>query len=127
MSLAPTRMLSRLLPLCALACCFCAHAGPSHYGFGQGYLAAIESTPSGNRLAVYEPPLRAKNTNWFPRWLDRSHTFDNVLPGGLAVGDFWPSDFGKAWLVTVSQSGPNASLKVLEPPETVSTKPWPVV
>lgn len=121
------RVLARLVSVLTVSVGSAALAGPSHWGFGQGYLATIEKTPSGNRLAVYEAPLRAKNTAWFTRWIDSSRTYQDVVPGGLAVGDFWPRASGKAWLVTVSQDGPRANLRVLEPPEMFSERPWNTV
>ncbi|MBP7936182.1 MAG: hypothetical protein KA354_16190 [Phycisphaerae bacterium] len=99
-------------------------AGPQHWGFGFSYLAAIEDSEGTRRLVVYEPPLHAKNDTWPSRWLDRSTVLVDVAGGGLAVGDFWPASFGKEYLATVSVSGGNLTVKVYEPPECFSTRPW---
>lgn len=101
-------------------------AGPQHYGFGMSYLAAVEQVGSSRRLAVYEAPLRAKSAVWIPRWLDRSVSFDNVLPGGIAIGNFWPGSFGKDYLTALVQTGSEIQLKVLAPPECFTTSGWPV-
>lgn len=121
------RPVRRLLAFACLAAGSTSLAGPSHWGFGQGYLATVEKTPVGNRLAVYEAPLRAKNTNWFTRWIDTSGTYDNVAPGGVAVGDFWPSAFGTAYLAVIEQNGQKAVVKILAPPQVFSTSAWPIV
>lgn len=99
-------------------------AGPQHFGFGQGYFVALEQVGTTRRLAVYETPIRAKDGTWITRWMDRTTDFSQVLPGGLAVGDFFPADVGKERVALVSQTGGIYSFKVLNPPEYFCTGSW---
>jgi len=99
-------------------------AGPQHWGFGFSYLAAIEDTPEGRRLAVYEPPLRAKDGPWACRWLDRTTGFADVASGGAAIGNFWPSSFGREHLVVVTAGEGAVTLRTYEPPEVFAVGPW---
>ena len=99
-------------------------AGPQHWGFGMSYLATLRKLADRTALVVYEGPLRAKNATWIPRWIDRTTDFSNVVPGGMAIGNFWPADQGKEYLVVISQEGPKVTLRVLEPPEVFRVGPW---
>ncbi len=103
-----------------------AAAGPQHWGFGFGYLVTIEDDGAGGRvLCVYEPPLRVKDGPWLLRWRDASGQYADVLPGGLAVGDFWPQPMGKEYVVTIGETAEQGIVvRVYDPPETFSTRPW---
>lgn len=99
-------------------------AGPQHWGFGMSYLAAVKQIGGQKQLVVYEGPLRAKNATWISRWIDRTTDVSAVISGGIAVGNFWPSDPGKEYLVLVSQSGTTVTLRVLDAPECFKVGQW---
>lgn len=121
------RLLCALAALGAFACVSPpALSGPQHFGFGQGYFVALEQVGDQRRLAVYETPIRAKDATWLTRWLDRTTNLAQILPGGLAVGNFWPADVGKERVVVVSQSGGTYTLKAMNPPEYFATDAWSV-
>lgn len=104
-----------------------AAAGPQHWGFGFGYLVTIEENERGERaLSVYEPPLRVKDGDWLLRWRDTSDQYQDVLPNGVAVGDFWPEPMGGREHVVVVTYTEDAGLSVaaLDPPEVFGTRPW---
>lgn len=105
-------------------------AGPQHWGFGFGYLVTVEEDATGLRaLCVYEPPMRVKEGEWLLRWRDTSAHYTHVVPGGLAVGDFWPQGMGgKEYLVLISHTADTGfSIQVLDPPEVFSTRAWRVL
>lgn len=101
-----------------------ASAGPQHWGFGFSYLAVIEEVDGQSRLVVYEPPMHCRDFIWPARWLDRTTVLDDVASGGIAVGDFWPEDFGKEYLVTVADSAGQLAFDVYAPPEIFATRQW---
>jgi hypothetical protein len=103
-----------------------AWSGPQHWGSGYPYLAVMRKIDTlGNmELMVYEPPLRAKNATWISRWTNRDSNYKNAIPGGVVVGNFWPGDFGKDYLVVLYQNLTQLSIKVFEPPEFFTTKNW---
>jgi hypothetical protein len=105
-------------------------AGPQHWGFGFGYLVTIEQNEKGERaLSVYEPPMRVKDGEWLLRWRDTSDQYKDVLPNGLAVGNFWPEAMGsKEYVValTATEGGPPMIL-ILDPAEVFSTRSWKVL
>ncbi|MEW6251586.1 MAG: hypothetical protein AB1716_13135, partial [Planctomycetota bacterium] len=101
--------------------------GPQHWGFGFGYLVAVEEDAQGRRvLSVYEPPLRVKDGPWLLRWRDASGQYADVLPDGVVVGDFWPQAMGGKEYVLLLTSTPEAGLRLvaLDPPEVFGTRPW---
>jgi len=105
-------------------------AGPQHWGFGFGYLAAVEEDAAGQRaLCVYEPPVRVKDCEWLLRWRDTSGQYAHVVPGGVAVGDFWPQGMGgKEYLVLINHTEADGySVQVLDPPEVFSDRAWRVL
>ncbi len=99
-------------------------AGPQHWGFGFSYLAAIEEVDGTRRLVVYEPPLFARDHTWLSRWVDRETDFGTVDAGGLAVGDYWPDEFGTAYLTTVRQDADRIYIDTYQPPEFFTTDAW---
>ncbi|MFQ3667914.1 MAG: hypothetical protein SNJ74_07555 [Fimbriimonadaceae bacterium] len=101
-----------------------AAAAPQHFGFGQGYLATVQSVEGRPRLVVHAAPLRAKDGEWLLRWVDGETDFRNVVPGGVAVGDFWPKTMGRDYLALLERTAAGASVRVLQAPETFSTRPW---
>lgn len=104
-----------------------ADAGPQHWGFGMSYLATLRQMGDRTCLVVYEGPIRAKNTAWIPRWIDRTTDFSNVVPGGIVVGSFWPSSTGlgaKDHLVTIAQAGTTLTIRTHEPPECFAVAQW---
>lgn len=102
-------------------------AGPQHWGFGMSYLATIENRDRKYQLVVYEAPLRAKDAVWISRWVDESEHYQNIVPGCLAGGNFWPGDFGKDYLIAIEKEGDKFFIRVLEPPEVFGTMPWKIV
>ena len=102
-------------------------AGPQHWGFGMEYLAVIEKVAGTARLVVYEAPVRAKDAVWISRWVDDSELYKDVLLGCMAVGNFWPGDFGKDYIAVITGNGERSVLRILEPPEVFGTMPWRVV
>jgi hypothetical protein len=110
----------RALPLLLLSAS--ALAGPQHWGFGFGYLVALEREADGLRLAVYEPPLRPKDGPWLLRFTDRSSALEGAL--ALAAGDFWPAPIGKDRVAVLAAKGDGVVLRLLEPPEVFGTRPW---
>lgn len=131
----------------ALLCICCllagpALAGPQHWGFGFGYLVLLEEEPAPaaptpdrsrsprpNRvLAVYEPPLRVKDSAWLLRWRDTSDRYADVLPNGIAVGNFWPKPMGTEHLAClVRDATGSVAVRLLESPEVFSTRPWTIL
>ncbi len=109
-----------------LALVAAAAAGPQHFGFGFGYLVTVEEGPGGRVLSVYEPPLRVKDGAWLLRWRDASSQYAELLPDGLAIGNFWPEPMGgKEHVVGAFQGADGAlTLRVLDPPEVFGTRPW---
>ncbi len=123
--------MKKLLPLAiVLLGSLSAWAGPQHWGFGFGYLVTIEEQEGGARaLSVYEPPMHVKETPWLLRWRDTSAQYSEVLPAGVAVGNFWPQSMGgKEYVAAVKYSPAHGyTVVVLDPPEVFSTRPWKVV
>jgi hypothetical protein len=108
--------------------CLDSGADPQHWGMGFSYLVTVERDGPKNRLVVYAPPLRAKDAVWIARWVDASDSFKDLVAGGLAVGDFWPANFGKEYLAALTKdSQGDVWIKLFEPPEVFSTKPWRLV
>ena len=99
-------------------------AGPHHWGFGFPYLAAVEEVGGQRRLAVYEPPLRAKDCAWPTRWLDVTTDWSGVLPGGIAIGNFWPTSPGTEYLAAVRQEAGSLRVDVYAAPECFAVHPW---
>ena len=100
-------------------------AGPQHWGFGFGYLVTVEQDERGQRaLSVYEPPLRVKDAVWLLRWRDTSAQYKDVIPGGVAVGNFWPQPMGKEHVVALRSGPKGVELMVLDAPEGFSRQPW---
>src|ERR1019366_4146608 len=103
-------------------------AGPQHWGFGFGYLVTVEQNERGQRaLSVYEPPLRVKDGAWLLRWRDTSEQYKDVIPGSVAVGNFWPQPMGKEHVVALRSGEKGVELMVLGAPESFSRKPWPLL
>lgn len=102
------------------------HAGVQHWGLGQGFLAAVQTVNGQSRVAVYAAPMRAKDATWIVRWLPATDA-GGIVPGGLAVGDFWPGDTGSDRLALVRKDAKGLELQVWEPPQTFSNRPWNVV
>jgi hypothetical protein len=127
-SLAVARSSKRILTcLCAAILGFAsaALAGPQHWGFGFGYLVTVEQNERGQRaLSVYEPPLRVKDGVWLLRWRDTSEHYKDVIPGGVAVGNFWPQPMGKEHVVALRSGEKGVELMVLDAPESFSRQPW---
>lgn len=101
-----------------------AFAAPQHFGFGQGYLATVQSVGGESRLVVHAAPLRAKDGGWLLRWVDRHTDLGSVVPGGVAVGDFWPKTMGRDYLALVDRAGAGFSVRVLQAPEVFSDRKW---
>lgn len=100
-------------------------AGPQHWGFGFGYLVTVEQNERGQRaLSVYEPPLRVKDGAWLLRWRDTSEQYKDVIPGAVAVGNFWPQPMGKEHVVALRSGEKGVELMVLDAPESFSRRPW---
>lgn len=99
-------------------------AGPQHWGSGYPYLVRVERSSAGARLCVYEPPLRAKDCVWLRRWVDSGKRYNAVLPGGVAVGDFWPAGVSKEYSVLLTKTSAGAEAVVAEAPEMFGTMPW---
>ena len=111
--------------IAALGFASAAFAGPQHWGFGFGYLVTVEQNERGQRaLSVYEPPLRVKDGAWLLRWRDTSEQYKDVIPGGIAVGNFWPQPMGKEHVVALRPGGKGIELIVLDAPESFSRQPW---
>lgn len=102
-------------------------AGPQHWGSGYPYLAVIERDGKNARLAVYEPPMRAKTAQWLCRWTDAHPRYQTVLPGAMVIGDFWPADTGREYLCIAQKAKHGNELTLLQAPERFSTAPWTVV
>ena len=103
-------------------------AGPQHWGFGFGYLVTVEQTERGQRaLSVYEPPLHVKNGAWLLRWRDTSDQYKDVIPSGIAVGNFWPEPMGKEHVVALRSAATGVEIMVLGAPESFSRQPWHVL
>jgi hypothetical protein len=121
----------RLLPLViVLLSSLSVWAGPQHWGFGFGYLVTIEEREGGQRaLSVYEPPMHVKDTPWLLRWRDTSTQYGDVLPAGVAVGNFWPQSMGAKEYVAAVKFSPERGYTVVafDPPEVFSTRPWKVL
>lgn len=99
-------------------------AGPQHWGSGYPYLVTIERDARGAKLSAYEAPLRAKNAIWIRRWVDAGARYNSVLPGGVAVGDFWPAGVSKEYAVLLTKSPTGTSAVLAEAPEMFGTMPW---
>jgi hypothetical protein len=115
----------RTLLAAALLAIPAAAGGPQHYGFGQGYLASLETRDDGGAdLVVCAAPLRAKDGPWLARW-----RFDGIVSPGetktswVAVGDFAPKTHGKALLALV-ELGQGLDVTLFDPPESFSTRAW---
>lgn len=104
-----------------------APAAPQHFGFGQGYLATVQSVEGRARLVVHAAPLRAKDGEWLLRWVDRQTELGSVIPGGVAVGDFWPKTMGRDYLALVDREAGGVSVRVLQAPEVFSDRAWDLV
>ncbi len=104
-------------------------AGPQHWGFGFGYLVTLEEGAGGSRaLSVYEPPLRVKDGAWRLRWRDASGQYQDVLPGCIAVGDFWPQAEGSEQLAAlVRNARGELRVRVFDAPDVFSTGAWDVL
>jgi hypothetical protein len=129
MSYRVPRLAPRVLPLLLLIAGLtpAAVAGPQHWGFGFGYLVTLEENDQGTRvLSVYEPPVHIKDADWLLRWRDASGQYQEALPGGLAVGNFWPETMGgKEYLVALCQTKDRGLVvRVYDPPEVFSTRAW---
>ena len=98
--------------------------GPQHWGSGYPYLAALETHGSSKWLVVYEGPLRAKDSVWIPRWVDRATDFSSVGSAGLVIGNFWTAGVSRDYLVLVTQAGNTVTLKVLQPPDYFKVGSW---
>lgn len=99
-------------------------AGPQHWGFGFPYLAVVEEVGGQQRLAVYEPPLRAKDCVWPTRWLNASSDMTDVQAGGIAIGNFWPSSPGCEYLAAVRENTGSLYVDIYAAPEHFSTGAW---
>lgn len=123
----PTRTTATIL-VALLAFASAAHAGPQHWGFGFGYLVTVEQEQGGKRaLSVYEPPLRVKDGEWLLRWRDTTDTYQNVLEGGIAIGNFWPRPMGTEHVVALRSSADGIQILTLGAPESFSRQPWRVL
>ena len=121
------RFLSRTITAVGIILTFAslALAGPQHWGFGFGYFVTVEENEQGQRaLSVYEPPLRVKDGPWLLRWRDTSEQYKDVLPNGVAVGNFWPQPMGKEHVVALRSNDKGIELIVLGAPESFSRQPW---
>ncbi|MCX7003357.1 MAG: hypothetical protein NTV22_08800, partial [bacterium] len=102
-------------------------AGPRHWGSGYPYLATLEEQAGRTQLMVYEGPLRAKNGPWLVRWIDASAQYGAALPGGLAIGNFWPSKIGTEYLVVLSGRAGAIDITAYKAPEVFCARPWALV
>ena len=122
------RLLITGLFIASFGLAFAVFAGPQHWGFGFGYLVTVEQNDRGQRaLSVYEPPLRVKDGAWLLRWRDTSELYKDVIPGGVAVGNFWPQPMGKEHVVALCSWLKGIELVVLGAPESFSRNPWHVL
>ncbi len=102
-------------------------AGPQHWGSGYPYLATLEEQAGRTQLMVYEGPLRAKNGPWLLRWIDDSTHYAAALPGGLAIGNFWPGKIGTEYLVVLAGRDGAVSIEAYKAPEVFCARPWELV
>lgn len=106
-------------------------AGPQHWGFGFSYLVTLEEGADGARaLSAYEPPMHVKDGPWLLRWRDAAPQYADVLPNGLAVGDFWPEPMGGTeYLAALVQTQPAVPpiVRIYAAPQTFGTQAWRVV
>lgn len=111
--------------------CVAALAGPQHWGFGFGYLVTLEEGADGARvLSAYEPPMFVKDGPWLLRWRDAAPQYADVLPNGLAVGDFWPEPMGGSeYLAALVQTQPAVppTVRIYAAPQIFGTQAWRVV
>jgi hypothetical protein len=42
-----------------------------------------------------------KDGAWLLRWRDTSEQYKDVIPGAVAVGNFWPQPMGKEYVVAL--------------------------
>jgi hypothetical protein len=115
----------RSLALCGALALLCGPAlaqAPQHWGFGQGYLAALETREDGTRdLVVFEAPLRAKDAEWLVRW--RSPGIAKTQGGAwIACGEFRRDAGAQVAVATSDASG--LEVTVFEPPQVFSARPW---
>ena len=65
-----------------------------------------------------------KDGAWLLRWRDTSEQYKDVIPGGVAVGNFWPQPMGKEHVVALRSGAKGVELMVLGAPESFSRQPW---
>lgn len=109
------------------------HAAPSLWGHGHPYIVALEDNAAiyttRYALVAYDTPPRAKSDGEFlSRFIWQDAALANVLPGGLAVGDFWPptsaSGAGQEYLAMARRYGNAISVEVYRAPGVYGTRAW---
>ncbi|HOC32443.1 MAG TPA: hypothetical protein PKK84_09390, partial [Armatimonadota bacterium] len=99
-------------------------AGPIHWGSGYPYMVTVERGAKVSRLCAYEAPIRVKNAEWLRRWVDEGSRYNAVVPGGVAVGNYFPKPTGKEYAALVTQSKTGNNLVLASAPEMFGSMPW---
>lgn len=104
-------------------------AAPSYYGFGFPHIIALEHNAelytSSYAIVAYDTPIRAKNEGTFlSRFVWQDPAFSQVVTGGVAVGNFWPSTDTREYMMLMRRYGTTLSGEVYRAPGVYSTRGW---